>query len=174
MAKALTKHLVATWWWNVKVRGEGMWLPAPSILNIGQFLTEEVEGGMGEPHWFVAYSCALQRVGEAACGRKWEARREALEIKASPLVHAFWRKTDIDLTMASIKHCWEPAPEHCTTRGRMALPLTSSISMSWLFTSPPERHGTKWCGQPQWQFRMYPLKPSLTATVRAKRWISAL
>ena len=60
---------------------------------------------MGEPHWFVAYSRMLQKVGEVACERKWEARREALEIKASLLVHAFWRKTDIDLTMVSVKHC---------------------------------------------------------------------
>ena len=80
--------------------------PAPSTLNIGQFITdEEVEGGMGEPHWFVAYSYTLQQVGELACGRRWEVRREALEIKASPLVRAFWHETDIDLMMASIKHC---------------------------------------------------------------------
>ena len=65
---------------------------------------------MGEPHWFMAYSCTLQQVGEAACRRKWKARREALEIKASLLVHTFWHKTDVDLTMASVKLCWEPAP----------------------------------------------------------------
>ena len=65
---------------------------------------------MGEPHWFVAYSCMLQWVGKAAHGRKWESRREALEIKASLLVHAFWHETDVDLMMASIKLCWEPAP----------------------------------------------------------------
>ena len=148
--------------------------PTPSILNVGQFLTdEEVEGGMGEPHWFVAYSCMLQQVGEAACRRKWEVRREALEIKASPLVHAFWHKTDVDLTMASVKHCWEPAPGHCTTRERTTLPLMSSISTSWLFASPPGRHGTKWCDQPQQQFHVYPPKLSLMATARAKLWISA-
>ena len=45
MAKFLAKHLVAVWWWNVKVQGEGVWQPAPSTLNIGQFLTdEEVDG----------------------------------------------------------------------------------------------------------------------------------
>ena len=110
VAKALAKCLVATWW-NSKVQRERMCLPTPSILNIGQFLTdEEVEGGMGEPHWFVAYSHTLQRVGEAAHRRKWEVQGEALEIKASPLVHAFWHETDLDLTMASIKHCWEPTP----------------------------------------------------------------
>ena len=66
---------------------------------------------MGEPHWFVAYSHALQQVGKVAHGRKWEwPRREALEIKASLLVHAFWRETDMDLTMASVKLCWEPTP----------------------------------------------------------------
>ena len=66
---------------------------------------------MGEPHWFMAYSRALQQVGKAACGRKWEwLRREALEIKASPLVCAFWCKTDMDLMMTSVKLCWEPTP----------------------------------------------------------------
>ena len=64
---------------------------------------------MGEPHWFMACSHVLQRVAEAACRRKWEVRREALEIKASPLVHAFWHETDVDLMMANIKHCWQPA-----------------------------------------------------------------
>ena len=83
-----------------------MCLPAPTVLNIGQFLTDqETEGGWGEPHWFVAYSRTLQRVGEAAHRRKWDAQRESLEIKASPLVRAFWHETDVDLTMVSIKHC---------------------------------------------------------------------
>ena len=111
-AKALAKCLVATLRWNVKVQGEGVCLPAPTVLNISQFLTDqEMEGGFGEPHWFVAYSCVLQRVGEAAHGRKWDAWQETLEIKASPLVHAFWHETDVDLTMVSIKHCWWPTPE---------------------------------------------------------------
>ena len=52
----------------------------------------------------------LQWVGKVACRRKWESRREALEIKASPLVHAFWHETDVDLTMASVKLCLKPAP----------------------------------------------------------------
>ena len=52
---------------------------------------EETAGGMGEPHWFVANSCALQQVGKVAHGQKWEwPVREALEVKASPLVCAFW------------------------------------------------------------------------------------
>ena len=66
---------------------------------------------MGEPHWFVAYSRTLQWVGEAAHGQKWEwPAREALEVKVSPLVHAFWVETGTDLTVACVKLCWEPAP----------------------------------------------------------------
>ena len=67
---------------------------------------EEVAEGVGEPH-----SCALQRMGEAAHGQKWEwPMREALEVKVSLLVHAFWQETGLDLTVACIKLCWEPAP----------------------------------------------------------------
>ena len=70
VAMSLAKRLVAVWWWNIKVRGEGECPPALSVLNIGQFITdEEVVGGMGEPHWFVAYSRALQWVCKVARGR---------------------------------------------------------------------------------------------------------
>ena len=109
---SLAKHLVIVWQWNIKVLGEGECPPTPSVLNIGQFIMdEETARGMGEPHWFMAYSRILQQVGEVAHRRKWEwLRREALEIKTSPLVHAFWHETDVDLTMASVKLCWEPTP----------------------------------------------------------------
>ena len=112
MALSLAKHLITAWWWNIKVHGEDDCPPAPSALNIGQFITdEEMEGGVGDPHWFVAYSHALQWVGEVAHRKNWEwPRKEALEIKASPLVCAFWRKTSMDLMVASVKLCWEPTP----------------------------------------------------------------
>ena len=72
---------------------------------------DKVAEGIGETHWFMAYSHALQRVGKAACGQKWEwPAREAFEVKVSPLVCAFWEETGADLTMACIKLCWEPAP----------------------------------------------------------------
>ena len=111
-ALSLAKHFLTVWQWNIKVHGEDNCPPALTILNIGQFMTDkEMAGGMGEPHWFAAYSCTLQWVGEAACGRKWEwSWREALEVRASPLVHTFWCKMGMDLTVASLKFCWEPAP----------------------------------------------------------------
>ena len=100
------------WRWSIKVQGEDVCPPTPTVLNIRQFKTEEeVAEGMGEPHWFVAYSRTLQWVGKAAHGQKWVwPMREALEVKFFPLVHAFWEETGVDLTMASIKLCWEPAP----------------------------------------------------------------
>ena len=73
--------------------------------------TDEVAEDVGEPHWFVAYSHTLQQVGEAAHMWKWEwPAKEALEVKVSPLVRAFWKETDADLTMACLKLCWEPTP----------------------------------------------------------------
>ena len=96
----------------MKVCGEEAFPPTPTVLNTRQFMTEEeVAEGVGEPHLFVAYSHALQWVGKAACGWKWEwPMKKTLQVKVSPLVHAFWEETGTDLTMACIKLCWEPAP----------------------------------------------------------------
>ena len=111
-ALSLAKGLLVVWRWSIKVPGEDACPPTPTILNLGQFMTkEEVAEGVGEPHWFMAYSHALQQVGEAAHGQKWEwPAREALEVKVSLLVHAFWQETSMDLTVACIKLCWEPTP----------------------------------------------------------------
>ena len=109
---SFAKHLLAVWRWSMRVCGEDACTPTPTILNIGQFLTkEETAEGMGEPQYFVAYSHALQWVGEATRGWKWEwTMREAFEVKVFPLVHTFWQETGMDLTLACIKLCWEPAP----------------------------------------------------------------
>ena len=113
MALSLAKHLLVAWKWSIKVCREDACPPAPTVLNIGQFMTEEeMAGGVGEPHWFVAYSYTLQWVSKAARGQKWEwPTRKALEVKVSLLVHAFWQETSSDLTVACIKVCWEPAPK---------------------------------------------------------------
>ena len=112
MALSLAKHLLAEWRWSIKVHGENACPPAPTILNIGQFMTkEEMAGGVGEPHWFVAYSRALQWEGEVARGWKWEwPVRETLEVKVSLMMCTFWQETSSDLTVACIKLCWEPTP----------------------------------------------------------------
>ena len=101
-ALSLAKHLLMVWRWSIRVCGEDACPPTPTILNISQFMTEEeVAEGVAEPHWFVVYSCTLQWMGEAAHGQKWEwPVREAFEVKVSPLVHAFWQETGVDLTVA--------------------------------------------------------------------------
>ena len=111
-ALSLAKCLLTAWRWSIKVHGEDACPPTPTILNISQFMAEEeVAEGVGEPHWFVAYSHALQWVGKAAHGWKWEwPMREAFEVKLSLLVCTFWQETNVDLTVACIKLCWEPTP----------------------------------------------------------------
>ena len=66
-ALSLAKRLLAVWRWSIKVQGWDICPPALMALNIGQFMTqEEVLENVDDSLWFVAYSCALQRVGEAA------------------------------------------------------------------------------------------------------------
>ena len=73
---------------------------------------DEVVESVGEPHWFMAYSCALQQVGEAASRWNWEwLAKEALEVKVYPLVRTFWEETGADLTVACLKLCSEPTPQ---------------------------------------------------------------
>ena len=108
-ALSLAKRLLTVWRWSAKVLGQDVCLPAPTALNIGQFMTkEEVSEGVDEPLWFVAYSCTLQQVSEVARKRKWEwPVGKTPEMRVSPLVHAFWEETGIDLAMTCVKLCWE-------------------------------------------------------------------
>ena len=47
-ALSLAKCLLVAWRWSMRVRGEDACPPAPTVLNIGQFMTEEeTTGGMG-------------------------------------------------------------------------------------------------------------------------------
>ena len=70
VALSLAKHLLTIWWWSIKVQGQNICPPAPTVLNIGQFMMrEEVLAKVDNSLWFEAYSHALQRVREAACGR---------------------------------------------------------------------------------------------------------
>ena len=71
-ALSLAKHLLMVWQWSITVQGWDICPPALTALNIGQFMTrEEVLEGVDKPLWFVAYSHALQRVGEAVHRWKW-------------------------------------------------------------------------------------------------------
>ena len=71
MAFSLANHLLTIWGGVLGCRGgTSARPPAPTILNIGQFMTrDEVQGEVDNLLWFEVYSHALQRVGEAVCGR---------------------------------------------------------------------------------------------------------
>ena len=69
VALSLAKHLLMVWQWSIKVEGWDVCPPTLTALNIRQFMTrEEVLEGVDDFLWFAAYSCTLQRVGEAAHG----------------------------------------------------------------------------------------------------------
>ena len=112
VAISLNKCLLTIWWWSIKVQGWDVCPPAPTALNIGQFMThEEVLENVDNSLWFMAYSHALQRVREAACSRHWPwARGKVMDIGVSPLVRDFWEETGIDLAASCIKLCWELLP----------------------------------------------------------------
>ena len=68
-ALSLAKWMVMVWRWSLCVWGKEAFPPVPPVFNIRQFMTEdEVAEKVGEPHWFIAYSHAVQWAGEAASG----------------------------------------------------------------------------------------------------------
>ena len=85
--------------------------------------------GVGEPHWFMAYSRTLQQVGEAAHGWKWE-----WPVGKTPEVRVpHWstpsgrRLVQISLWPTVIQLCWEPAPRgifHKRKEGPVAYVIT--------------------------------------------------
>ena len=71
-ALALAQCLMAASRWTATISESITCLPAPTILNIGQFLCKKLSSdGWNEQQWLEAYSQALQCVGEAVVGRHW-------------------------------------------------------------------------------------------------------
>ena len=109
--RELTKCFLAMWQWMVNVAATNFCLPAPTMLNIGHFLDEELEEGDHTP-WLLAYAPALQHVGEATEGRTWCPMGMHITPQVSLLVDAFIEETGVALTELSIASCWgQPATE---------------------------------------------------------------
>ena len=104
-AKELTKHLVAMWRWMVQVSTIPLCPPAPTVLNIKQFLNEHPKEGDHTP-WLLAYARALQHVGEVTNGRMWRRSGVHFTPYISPLVDAFTEETGVELIEADIASCW--------------------------------------------------------------------
>ena len=109
VALSLAKHLLAIWQWSIRVQGWDVCPPAPTVLNIGQFMTwEEVQGMVDNSLWFKAYSCTLQRVVEARHGQQWQwPKGKVWEVGVSPLVRVFWEETGVELATSCTRLCWE-------------------------------------------------------------------
>ena len=103
--KELAKCFLATWQWKVEVSTTNFCPPAPTMLNIGQFLDEEPEEGDCTP-WLLAYAHALQHVGEATEGRTWCPMGMHFTPQVSPLVDAFIEEMGAELTELRIASCW--------------------------------------------------------------------
>ena len=72
---------MATWKWVGIVSESPIYPPGPTVLNIGQFLNEDLTGhGWSQQEWLLAYAHALQHMGEAMDERTW--RRNILFLKS--------------------------------------------------------------------------------------------
>ena len=68
--KDLAKRLMAAWKWVGIVLKSLIYPPTPTVLNIGQFLNEDLTGhDWSQQEWLFTYACVLQCIGEAADGR---------------------------------------------------------------------------------------------------------
>ena len=105
--KDLTKRLMAAWKW-VGVGSESpICPPMPTVLNIRQFLNEDLTGhGWSQQEWLLAYAHVLQHLGEATDGRMWRPNRKRFTSQIFMLVDAFLEVTGAEVVKADVAHCW--------------------------------------------------------------------
>ena len=152
-ALSLAKCLLTIWQWSIKVQGQDVFPPAPTALNIGQFMTwEEVLENVDNSLWLAAYSHALQRVGEAVHGQQWQwPRGKVLEVGVSPLVRAFWEETGVELGTSCMKLCWELPPRDVfRRRERGAISHAITLWTTWQCMFPVSMPGTNLYGRQVW------------------------
>ena len=114
----LAKHFLAMWQWMVEVATTNFCPPAPTMLNNGQFLDEKPEEGDHMP-WLLAYTCALQRMGEAAEGRTWCTIGMHFTPKVSPLVDAFIKEKEWSSLSSESLHVGASWQQRFCCRSRM-------------------------------------------------------
>ena len=103
--KEFTRHLMSAWRWMAKRSTMPLCPPAPTMLNIGQFLEGCPREGDHTP-WLLDYTCALQHVGDATEGRMWHLSGVCFNLQTSPLVDAFVEETGEELRELDITACW--------------------------------------------------------------------
>ena len=109
--KGLMKRLMAAWKWVGLVLESPVCPPAPTVLNIGQFLNEDSTGhGWIQQEWLLAYACALQQMGEATYGRMWRPNGKRFTPQISMLVDAFLEVDGAKVVKADVACCWSKLP----------------------------------------------------------------
>ena len=100
---ALAQYVMAAWRWAVTVFTPPIYLPAPVVMSIGQFLDGDItRHEWSVQQWLEAYTHALQHIGEASEGRCWRPEGEGFAPKVSLLVEA----------IISVTGTWDA--ENCT------------------------------------------------------------
>ena len=108
---ALAWQLMAALGWTIAVRTPLVCLPAPTIMNIGQFLNEDTMGhGWSMEQWLGTYAHALQCIGEAVEGRCWRPEGEGFAPKVFPLVEAFIGMMGARDAKDCAVDCWSEPP----------------------------------------------------------------
>ena len=98
----LVQRLLAMWHWTVETSKSLICSPTLMILNIGQFLDEDMEKhGWDVQHWLEAYAYTLQWVGEAAVGRCWMPMGRDFAPRASLLVEVFTDVLNVEIPPVS-------------------------------------------------------------------------
>ena len=108
---ALARWLMAAWRWAITVSTSFICLPAPTVMNIGQFLNADTTGHrLSMQQWLKAYANGLQCIGEAAEGRSWRPVSESFTPKVSPLVEVFIGMTGVQDVEDCTVDCWSEPP----------------------------------------------------------------
>ena len=103
--KELVKCLIVTWRWMAKVSTTPLCPPAPTVLNIGQFL-DECPKEWDCTSWLLAYASVLWHMGEVTNGRTWCPSGVHFTPQISLLVNTFIKETGVELMEADIVSYW--------------------------------------------------------------------
>ena len=110
--KDLAKRLMAAWKWARAVSESPICPPAPTVLNIGQFLDEDSTGhGWSQQEWLLAYAHVLKYVGEATDRRMWKPNRKCFMPQICMLLDAFLEATGAKVVEADVARCWSEPPQ---------------------------------------------------------------
>ena len=97
------------------------------MLNIGQFLNEGADVDQCTP-WLLAHAQALQHVGEAMEGKRWQQIGICFDPEVSPLIDAFIAQTEVELMEIGITTCWSEASAAAILPQKQDGPLADVIA----------------------------------------------